>query len=110
MHFLGHWARKLSWKDTAVEFRTSWDKVHDAVAYLVTWGLEHRGEMGQPELRDFLLREIYRAVRADAFSSHVCLNRTYKSKIETPGQEERRARRIRRDLFPVRVQSDGDFG
>src|SRR5664279_1927198 len=42
MHFLGHWARKLSWKETAEEFRTSWDKVHDAVAYLVSWGLEHR--------------------------------------------------------------------
>jgi transposase len=42
MHFLGHWARKLSWKETAEEFRTSWDKVHDAVAYLVGWGLEHR--------------------------------------------------------------------
>ncbi len=38
MHFLGHWARKLSWKETAEEFRTSWDKVHDAVAYLVAWG------------------------------------------------------------------------
>jgi hypothetical protein len=24
MHFLGHWARKLSWKETAEEFRTSW--------------------------------------------------------------------------------------
>ena len=42
MHFLGHWARKLSWKETAEEFRTSWDKVHDAVEYLVTWGLDHR--------------------------------------------------------------------
>src|SRR6266446_10084989 len=42
MHFLGHWARKLSWKETAEEFRTSWNKVHDAVEYLVTWGLEHR--------------------------------------------------------------------
>ena len=42
MHFLGHWARKLSWKETAEKFRTSRDKVHDAVAYLVAWGLEHR--------------------------------------------------------------------
>ena len=42
MHFLGHGARKLSWKDTAEEFRTSWDKVREAVAYLVAWGLEHR--------------------------------------------------------------------
>ena len=42
MHFLGHWARKLSWKETAEAFRTSWDKVHDSVAYLVAYGLEHR--------------------------------------------------------------------
>jgi hypothetical protein len=42
MHFLGHWAGRLAWKETAEEFRTSWDKVHDAVEYLVTWGLEHR--------------------------------------------------------------------
>ena len=42
MHFLGHWARKLSWKETAEAFRTSWDKVHDSVVYLVAFGLEHR--------------------------------------------------------------------
>ena len=42
MHFPGHWARKLSWKETAESFHTTWDKVHDSVAYLVTWGLEHR--------------------------------------------------------------------
>ena len=42
MHFLGHWARKLSWKETAEAFRTSWDKVHDSVVYLVTFGLKHR--------------------------------------------------------------------
>ena len=42
MHFLGHWARKLSWKETAEAFRTSWDKVHDSVVYLVGFGLEHR--------------------------------------------------------------------
>jgi hypothetical protein len=42
MHFLGHWACKLSWKETAEEFRTSWDKVRDAVEYLVSRGLEHR--------------------------------------------------------------------
>jgi transposase len=33
---------QISWKETAEEFRTSWDKVHDAVEYLVTRGLEHR--------------------------------------------------------------------
>ena len=42
MLFLARWARKLSWKETAEAFRTTWDKVCDAVEYVVTWGLEHR--------------------------------------------------------------------
>ena len=42
MHFLGHWARKLSWKETAESFHTTWDKVHDSVAYLVAFGLDRR--------------------------------------------------------------------
>src|ERR1039457_4414762 len=42
MLFLARWARKLSWKETAESFHTSWDKVCDAVGYVVGWGLEHR--------------------------------------------------------------------
>jgi transposase len=42
MLFLARWARKLSWKETAESFHTSWDKVRDAVEYVVTWGLDHR--------------------------------------------------------------------
>lgn len=42
MLFLAHWARKLSWKETAEAFRTSWDRVCDAVEYVVAWGREHR--------------------------------------------------------------------
>jgi len=42
MQFLAHWARKLSWKETALAFRTSWEKVFNAVEYVVTWGLEQR--------------------------------------------------------------------
>jgi transposase len=42
MLFLAHWARMLSWQETANAFRTSWDKVCQAVEYVVTWGLEHR--------------------------------------------------------------------
>src|SRR5271169_4969903 len=42
MLFLARWARKLSWKDTADSFHTSWDKVCDAVDYVVAWGLGHR--------------------------------------------------------------------
>jgi transposase len=29
--FLAHWAKKLSWKEVAVSFRTSWEKVFQAV-------------------------------------------------------------------------------
>jgi hypothetical protein len=35
-------ATKVSCKETAEAFRTSWDKVFDAVEHVVTWGLEHR--------------------------------------------------------------------
>ena len=46
MLFLARWARRLSWKETAQAFRTSWDKVFDAVGHVVAWGLEHR-QLGQ---------------------------------------------------------------
>ena len=42
MQFLAHWARKLSWKEVAESFQTSWDKVCHAVEYAVQWGLRHR--------------------------------------------------------------------
>ncbi len=42
MLYLAHWARKLSWKETAQSLHTSWEKVQQAVAYVVQWGLEHR--------------------------------------------------------------------
>ncbi len=42
MLFLAHWARKLSWKETAQSFHTSWEKVFNAVDYVVQWGLQHR--------------------------------------------------------------------
>ena len=45
MLYLAHWARKLSCKDTALSFGTTWDQVCHAVEYVVQWGLEHR-ELG----------------------------------------------------------------
>ena len=42
MLYLAYWARKLSWKETAQSFHTSWEKVQQAVAYVVEWGLAHR--------------------------------------------------------------------
>ena len=45
MLYLAHWARKLSWKETAQSFHTSWEKVVQSVEYVVQWGMEHR-ELG----------------------------------------------------------------
>jgi len=42
MQFLAHWARKLSWKEVAESFQTSWEKVCDSVEYVVQWGLQNR--------------------------------------------------------------------
>jgi transposase len=42
MLFLAHWARKLSWKEVAESFSSSWDQVHDVVECVVEWGLQHR--------------------------------------------------------------------
>ena len=42
MLYLAHWAKKLSWKETAQSFHSYWEKVCQAVEYVVQWGLEHR--------------------------------------------------------------------
>ncbi|PYR29942.1 MAG: ISL3 family transposase [Acidobacteria bacterium] len=42
MQFLAHWARKLSWKEVAESFQTSWENVCNSVEYVVQWGLAHR--------------------------------------------------------------------
>ena len=42
MLFLAQWARKLSWKETAQSFHTTWEKVAQAVEWVVDWGLAHR--------------------------------------------------------------------
>lgn len=41
-HFLASWARRMSWKETAACFNTSWDTVCRSVQWLVAFGLEHR--------------------------------------------------------------------
>jgi len=46
MLYLADWARKLSWKEVAQRFRTSWEKVFHSVEYVVNWGLEHRDMSG----------------------------------------------------------------
>lgn len=44
--FLARWAQRLSWKETACAFNTTWDTVFRAVKYAVSWGLVHRDESG----------------------------------------------------------------
>jgi transposase len=40
--FLARWARRLSWKETAEIFQTSWEAVYRSVAWVVEYGLKHR--------------------------------------------------------------------
>jgi transposase len=40
--FLARWARRLSWRETARVFQTSWEAVYRSVEWFVQWGLAHR--------------------------------------------------------------------
>jgi transposase len=42
MVFLARWARRLSWRETAIVFQTSWESVYRSVQWFVEWGLAHR--------------------------------------------------------------------
>jgi len=42
MGFLARWARRLSWRETAQVFATSWEAVYRSVEWFVQWGLAQR--------------------------------------------------------------------
>jgi len=42
MGFLARWGRRLSWRETARTFQTSWEAVYYSVEWFVEWGLAHR--------------------------------------------------------------------
>jgi transposase len=42
MGFLARWARRLSWRETARVFHTSWESVYRSVEWFVAWGLAER--------------------------------------------------------------------
>lgn len=42
MGFLARWARRMSWRETARAFQTSWEAVYHSVQWFVEWGLAHR--------------------------------------------------------------------
>jgi hypothetical protein len=55
MLFLARWARRLSWKETAEAFRTSWEKVFDAVEHVVTFGFRRQGTICSPRTKNLTL-------------------------------------------------------
>lgn len=44
--FLARWARRLSWREVAWIFDTSWEAVYRSVAWVVEYGLQHRNLAG----------------------------------------------------------------
>jgi len=42
MAFLARWAQRMSWRETARTFHTSWEAVYRSVQWFVQWGLAHR--------------------------------------------------------------------
>ncbi|MCC7375698.1 MAG: ISL3 family transposase [Verrucomicrobiales bacterium] len=46
MGFLATWARRLSWRETARTFHTSWEAVYRSVEWFVDWGLANRQLVG----------------------------------------------------------------
>lgn len=48
--YLAKWARRLSWKETADIFKTSWDSVFRAVQFVVDYGLANRNLDGVTEI------------------------------------------------------------
>lgn len=66
MCFLSQWARRLSWRETARAFQTSWECVYRSVEWFVQWGLAHRKLAG---IQAIGVDEIHwgRGRRADRF-------------------------------------------
>ena len=44
--FLARWAKRMSWKEVAIAFKTTWDHVFQAVEQAVNWGRCHRDLSG----------------------------------------------------------------
>jgi transposase len=66
MAFLARWARRMSWRETARVFQTSWESVFRSVEWFVQWGLQHRCLRGVESIG---VDEIHwgRGLRADNF-------------------------------------------
>ena len=86
--FLARWARRLSWKQTAEAFRTSWDAVRRSVSRAVEFGLKHRDLEGVEAIgvdewckgrgHDYVTL-VYQIDAGRRRLLHVCEKRTVKS-------------------------------
>ncbi len=56
--FLARWAKRLSWKEVAVAFNTSWEHVFRSVKYAVMWGLVARRVKGLGDVEAIGVDEI----------------------------------------------------
>ena len=66
--YLARWARRLSWKEVADIFETSWESVYRAVKHVVEYGLANRNLKGITEIG---LDEIF------VFKGYKCLTLVY---------------------------------
>lgn len=66
MGFLAGWARRMSWREVARTFHTSWEAVYRSVEWFVEWGLAHRELRGAEAIG---VDEIHwgRGLKADNF-------------------------------------------
>jgi transposase len=80
MGFLARWTRRLSWKETAQAFQTSWENVYRSVEWFVEWGLAQRKLEG---VRSLGIDEIHSAQPSGCAGARI-------SAIPQPGQTQER--------------------
>ena len=100
-------AKRLSWKETAEAFQTTWDKVLSAVSMAVAWGLAHRDldrKRNLETFRAYLLEESFQGwwhyvspTWAGKFLDRWC-TRTMRARIE-PMKKIARQLRSHRELL-----------
>jgi transposase len=105
MVFLARWARRLSWRETAQVFGTSWEAVYRSVEWLVPWGLAHRNLQGVETLG---VDEIHwgHGLRANNFLTLIYQIDTYCRRLLWVGKRRSQAtlRRGLQDLGPEVVK------
>jgi transposase len=102
MGFLARWARRLSWRETARAFHTSWECVYRSVEWFVQWGLAHRQ---LEEVRSIGVDEIHwgKSKRADNFLTVIYQIDTHCRRLLWVGKRRTQAT-LRRGLAALGVE------